>query len=244
MKRVAVALALAALLAVYAGAASIPVDLSVYGSSSCDTATGLEGHGTWADGNEGFKIRWEITGDGPYTYKYWLSAKDGTRPIPGGALSHWILEVSEFITPANVGELIYDEDPLPILTGDPKQYTSTSDGASNPDMPGLGVYGVKFNADTEYYSFVSTQQPVWGDMYAKDGKQGGPPGAGPKPWNTVWNENFGMDPTDATTNFTGWIPTPDTKGGGPEEEIIPEPGTICLLGMGLIGMLGLRKRRR
>jgi len=53
-------------------------------------------------------------------------------------------------------------------------------------------------------------------------------------------------PANSNTNFINWIPTPDTE-EGIEEDPVPEPGTLLLLGSGLVGIAGygkLRFRRR
>lgn len=64
---------------------------------------------------------------------------------------------------------------------------------------------------------------------------------------TAWNA--GLDPANGfvlnlnTTDFMPWIPTPDTENGGPPQEVIPEPGTMVLVGLGLLGLIGKRSRR-
>ena len=109
----------------------------------------------------------------------------GTALTPAG--SHWIFEVSPIITDANVGQYIYDENFTLVgpqtWTADPNTPNSTTPGANNgnPNLP-ANLYGVKADTGTDpntqppgvaggTYTFSSTQAPVWGDFYMKDGKQ-------------------------------------------------------------------------
>jgi hypothetical protein len=104
------------------------------------------------------------------------------------------------------------------------------------------LYGIKFTptdktaASSYTFTFQSTQNPVWGDFYAKDGSGGGPP---PLVWATAWNSSFGSDPTSLTTDFTPWIPVPDT-----ESTRIPEPSSLLLLVLGSSAVLGSKLRSR
>jgi hypothetical protein len=72
---------------------------------------------------------------------------------------------------------------------------------------------------------------VWGDFYAKDGKQ-----------NNIdaiaYNANFGTDPDGTTTDFSGWIATPD---GGSTS--VPDASIMLLLGSAFIA-LGLFRRKK
>jgi len=236
-------------------AISIPVtggDLndhrSTPSSSGVEAEGGIAANLGWSQANGGFKIAWNISfnvGDGDWDYSYTLSnATDGAL---SKGLSHWILQVSDIIPEDGVEEFIYDEN---ISFDEPDTFTATSDGNSNPNMP-AAIYGIKFPGGVTpiTFSFTSTQLPVWGNFYAKDGtdKPTGPNGNDFRidvtAWNTGFDPNNGFTLDEFTTDFTPWIPTPDTD-GGPPQEVIPEPMTMSLLGLGLVGLAAIRKRRK
>lgn len=80
-------------------------------------------------------------------------------------------------------------------------------------------YGVKFDELNVYivsFSFTSTQAPVWGNFYSKDGTVKDNP-------VVAWNTGLG-DPDNGV-----FIPRPD---GIP----VPEPGILLLLGIGMMGV--------
>ena len=183
----------------------------------------VQGDGDWYTAP--LIIEWHIEHDsitGLYTYEYTFN-----KPAEGAAaLSHWILEVTD-----------------PSLSSDfwlfnvhditePTNFTSAN---GNPSMPDDGMYGIKVDTQGTLFTFVTYKDPVWGDFYAKDGKSDGVD-------NVAFNASFGSDPiadnSDNFTDFSGWIATPN---GG---HVIPEPASMLLLGSGLLGFAGLRRKRK
>jgi len=256
MKTPKVLMAIVAL-ALFTGVASAnsfdPADYVVVGSGDY---TGTRTDGGNPDGVETydgwvshFALEWVITPNDTapnaralWKYDYTITA--GTYNEDTGttaqAMSHWILEVSPFVTEENWQDYFLFEDMTPFETGlyEIGDYTGTEMGTgSNPAMPGP-LHGLKFNTteaekdqESISFSFWSSQQPVWGNFYAKDGRVDGTSAV-------AYNEGFEVDPLDAT-GYTRWIATPDTEPG----LIIPEPGlSVLALGAFLVGAFARRRR--
>ena len=194
---------------------------------SRNASSGVIGNNDWSVALGGFEISWEIVNMGSYwSYMYTFTDQNGSQIDPD--VSHWLLEVSPTITQANVNSAIYDtnftlEGPQ-IWNKDPAFPGSTNPGSNkgNPNLP-VDFYGIKLDTSQATYTFKSTQDPIWGDFYVKDGQQ---------PVATAYNAGIGMDPA---ADFTNWIPVPDTT-------VIPIPGAVWLFCSGLICLFVLRKR--
>ncbi len=202
---------------------------SFTGSRTTPAGVGVAASGNW--GVQGVKIAWDIDEDaGVFTYKYTLSTLTGGSLV--GAVSHFILETSEAFTRND------------ILAGsnsvtDPQLWTPAM--SSNPNMP-APIWGVKFDfgRGMPTYTLVTTKRPVWGDFYTKDGRAGG------LGFNAAWNAGLGMaDPTSSTTNFTNWIPTPDTLAVEPPPPVpLPAAAWMGLSLLGGVGAGGYVRRKR
>lgn len=206
------------------------------GSRTTPDPSGVVGAGGWDDSNAGFEIAWNIvdassSDSGNWEYEYSFANADGSQPLDP-ELSHWLLEVSEAITPDNVDSVIFDTNFDPFEG--PKSWSGEDPG--NPNLP-AEIHALKLDTAQTTYTFESTQAPVWGDFYAKDGKQGGVD-------VTAWNTEIGTDPDETTSDFTGWIPTPDTTTTTVDTTPVPEPSTLALAGIGMSCLMGSRLRRR
>jgi hypothetical protein len=199
------------------------------GARTTPTGLGINSTGNWKD--QGVKIQWNITeSSGIFTYQYTLSTIAGGSLI--GAVSHFILETSEAFTH-------FDILPGSNPVSDPQWWTPAM--PSNPNMP-APIWGVKFDfgSGTPTYTLVTTKRPVWGDFYTKDGK------AGRLGFNAAWNAGLAIgDPTLSTTDFTAWIPTPDTLAVEPPPTV-PLPAAAWM-GLSLLGastLVTYSRRRR
>ena len=209
-------------------------------TGSLSSGAGLYGTGDWESGS---LFEWTVTEteqvDAPSIWHY-----SYTLTVLGKDLSHVTTEVSSNFTLDNL--IGYIDDPGSILTGGSLDlYGPGLNGNSDPGIP-ANIYGIKVDTqgDTKEitWSLFSDRVPVWGDLYAKDGKSGGDE-------VYLYNDGFNADgpggvdtdPLDPASNGSVefHILVPDSKDEGPG---IPEPSTSML---GVIGlMLILRRRNR
>lgn len=190
----------------------------------------------WDAANGGFTISWTISQISASDWYYQYTLSNATGGELGKDPSHLIVEISPNATANDFWS----------FNGGEEINTYSSANPSNPNMPGP-MYGVKMagvqnsGSGLFEYSFHSYKAPTWGDFYAKDGKVDGID-------VTAWNEDFlQTDPTapaqsgllqDVTGTYINKILRPDTQ-----STVVPEPGTIMLLGLGLSG-IGLLRRKR
>ena len=171
------------------------------------------------------QLIWEVsqTAGNPYHYQYQFI-------VPSKGISHMIIEVSNNFTDDDIfnfeGDANYEIN----------NYSSTSNGNSNPGMPSL-MRGIKISPDGENIlnmtiSFDSWRTPVLGDFYAKDGKN---KVDGVNYDVTAWNTGFTSSPDEDITE-DNHILRPDT--------VVPEPSSIMVLGMSLLSLGGMWKLKR
>ncbi len=208
------------------GTPVLPADWTGQRTLLADNSGGLTSLGA---GNNPFQpgtgISWVISFNNVtnlYTYSYSFfgpSDNKGTQPLE---VSHFILELSPGCIIEGQSECIWDPNSETEFRSD---WNSSGPGKSNPGLPG-SIYGVKFDTERSTYTFVSDRNPVWGNFYAKKANDG------------LWN--LGLETAySQSDNTLYFIPRPDTDSPAGQ---IPEPGTLFLLGAGLVA-LGLIRRR-
>lgn len=219
-------------------AAAAPAAAQVNGALIADPYTGqyltgtvtLLTSGSWGDP---YQVKWEVQQDAEQTdllrYTYTFLGAGYTAP----SISHTIIQLTSGCTVACASGAEYNGQEGSVEGGAQiGTQTSTGNGNSWDQALGWSFYGVKFDQSVAgtvtTLSFLSTQLPVWGNIYLKGGRDS-------------YAYNSGL-----TGEGTDFIARPDgqTFGGGGGGSVVPEPSTYLLLGSGLLGLAGIARRRR
>ncbi len=185
-------------------AATVAVPVPASSSRSTATSGQIVASSPW-DAN--FKISWNITQLGSlYHYVYTLSKTNNASL--GQGVDAFLLEVSPVLTSSNLNTLFSS---LNLFSAPTTYIGTTATGTTK------SVYAINFdfsNNKKPIIDFTTSLAPMWGDFYTY-----GSSGA------YAYNANLGNDPTNLTSNFSGWIPVPGIYGAP-----VPEPSTWLLLG--------------
>jgi len=163
-----------------------------------------------------------------YDYEWITSGKD---------LSHIIIEVTDGAKRSDFFNISVNAE---LESEDPRTYSPSDPGNSNPGLPG-SIYGLKFEPKSETsdfkFSFDSNHAPVYGDFYAKDGKE-----KIDKVQFNVYAYNSGFSAA-GPGDFS-----PSSHTIVPDGLAVPEPTTVIaggllLLPLGVTAMRALRRRR-
>jgi len=192
-----------------------------FSSSNCSSPSGELG-GCWP---YSFTIQWNISQDlstSSWAYSYSLSTSKKS-------ISHFILETS---SSSDIMSSIFDI----MINGKSAKIEGpdiwgSHQGNSNPGLT-TDFYGIKFDSGglNTTYSFTSTKDPVWGNFYAKSGKDKD------NGWIYTYNNALGTSGFDSS-NPIDFIPRPN---GGSNPPVVPEPVSSVLFIAG--GIIFLAKR--
>jgi hypothetical protein len=172
-----------------------------------------------------FSIEWNVTQDFNtmlWTYEYTLSAarKD---------ISHFILEITDGAAGDDFTDFSINSNHVSYLNHieAPRRW---GHNPSNPGYPAAtDIYGIKFNTggSTVTYSFTTANDPVWGNFYAKSGKDKGQ-------WIYAYNNALAIEGFNSN-NKLDFIVRPD---GGGTPPVVPEPVSYLLFIVGAAALSG------
>ncbi len=208
----------------------------------------------WSIGNGGFRIDFSVSQVGPlWRYDYVFKDANGTGLDPN--ITRFIkLEVSQNV-PSAVHQLISDgsgvHNPGDLITLTPQAYSFHLWDAPASD-PSYDLFSVFVGDDNDnladelsddHISFLSTQGPMWGSFYVRDGhdestspaeaiNRGFNGGVFPNPLGGTFSQvNGGNRPTfnslqdPNTASLNSWILVPDTF----TTVNVPEPTSFVLI---------------
>jgi len=199
-----------------------PVSMAVNFTGSLSSEDGgILGSGPWVTETTPTTLVWVV--DNETTPGYWHYSY--TFAVPRKDISHLIIEISPDLTYQEKRSLYNSM----TWSGGVAEFQTYRPGPGTPNLP-ASFYGMKLDvsaSDTALsFSFDTLRMPVWGDFYAKDGKEG-------QVDCTVWNAGFltpdpPADPADpgyvapANGAYLNKLLVPDTQTG-------PGAGTLEII---------------
>lgn len=181
----------------------------------------------------------------------WTHSLSFSSLVAVGGYYQFALDIGEPKSDNNKGDAsLLSLDGLKLFsTAFPAQDGTTVNGTTLYDMDEGGDHYVLLDAERGTGTAASESPGNgWSDMLLKIPVDILDNHSADQPYLILWSQ-FGLNEkanpgADSASTFEEWGTTYVTDdGGGPPQEVVPEPGTIMLLGTGLIG-LALYGRRR